>query len=282
MKGGFFKTNWVYLLWVALYFFLSWGMLGGTWTAFVIVLLAYAVSITFALSPAGERLLRFMEGARPILTRDERNYLMPIFEEVYQDVKELYPKLSNKIQLYMTDAMYVNAFAMGKNTVAVTKGAVNTFSSDELKGVIAHEFGHIANGDTKAMLLNVIGNGLFTAIICVIRLVTLIIHMISSATEDTPMFSVLASIFRFSMDISLLFFTWLGQIVLSINSRKNEYRADEFAYNAGLGEELIEALYILQKTSVPANVPFPERMKASHPHLASRIARLERLEDLRY
>ena len=46
--------------------------------------------------------------------------------------------------------MYVNAFAIGRNTIAVTMGAIETFSSDELKGIIAHEFGHLSNGDTNS------------------------------------------------------------------------------------------------------------------------------------
>jgi len=47
----------------------------------------------------------------------------------------------------------INAFAAGftqsDSAVAVTKGALEQFDRNELQGVIAHEFSHILNGDTR-------------------------------------------------------------------------------------------------------------------------------------
>ena len=47
----------------------------------------------------------------------------------------------------------VNAFAAGWSTkdaaVAVTRGSLETFSRDELQGVIAHEFSHVFHGDMR-------------------------------------------------------------------------------------------------------------------------------------
>lgn len=50
----------------------------------------------------------------------------------------------------------INAFAAGANIdeaiVAVTRGALEQLSRDELQGVIAHEFSHILNGDMRLNL----------------------------------------------------------------------------------------------------------------------------------
>ena len=47
----------------------------------------------------------------------------------------------------------INAFAAGFNTsdaaVAVTRGTLEALDRDELQGVVAHEFSHIFNGDTR-------------------------------------------------------------------------------------------------------------------------------------
>ena len=159
---NFIKNNWTYILWTATYMLICFGILGGTAQAFFMTAIAYAISISLALSPAGEWILRVVENVRKPVTQQETEYLEEIFEEVYENAKIEDLRLRDDIQIFVTDAMYVNAFAVGKKTIAVTRGAIETFSSEELRGVLAHEFGHIAHGDTIALLLNVVGNGLFS------------------------------------------------------------------------------------------------------------------------
>ena len=69
----------------------------------------------------------------------------------------------------------INAFAAGHTlndaAVAVTRGALEAFSRDELQGVMAHEFSHILNGDMRLnvrlmgllfgiLLLTIVGRGI--------------------------------------------------------------------------------------------------------------------------
>lgn len=59
--------------------------------------------------------------------------------------------------VYVLDAeKAINAFAAGASpneaVVAVTRGALDQLSRDELQGVIAHEFSHILNGDMRLNL----------------------------------------------------------------------------------------------------------------------------------
>ena len=62
----------------------------------------------------------------------------------------------------------INAFAAGYSpneaVVAVTRGALDELSRDELQGVIGHEFSHILNGD---MRLNVRLLGVLFGIVCI-------------------------------------------------------------------------------------------------------------------
>lgn len=52
---------------------------------------------------------------------------------------------------YIIDAEAINAFAAGlkqdKASITVTRGALELLSRDEMQAVVAHEFGHISNGD---------------------------------------------------------------------------------------------------------------------------------------
>lgn len=275
---NFIKNNWTYILWTATYMLICFGILGGTAQAFFMTAIAYAISISLALSPVGEWILRVLENVRKPVTQQETEYLEEIFEEVYENAKIEDLRLRDDIQIFVTDAMYVNAFAVGKKTIAVTRGAIETFSSEELRGVLAHEFGHIAHGDTIALLLNVVGNGLFSIMIVGVRIVIWFLQLLISPFEENFVFFIVFQYLRFMMEIFIMAFMLLGQIILSLNGRRNEYNADKFASDIGYNEELTSALYILQKISLPARIPLLERIRASHPNTANRIARLENMQ----
>lgn len=270
--------NYIYFVWVIIYFLLAWSILGADWDSFVLVFILYGISISIALSPLGETMLRFIEKVRPLSTKEEKEYLLPIFEEVYENAKEKDQKLNNNIRLYIIDNMYVNAFAIGRKTIAVTKGAVQTFSQDELKGVIAHEFGHLSNGDTKALLLTTIGNGIFSILIFILRIIMLITEFIFSLTK-IPFLDIFSLLARFIFEFGVVVFSYVSEILLSVNSRQNELWADKFAFEIGYGEELVSSLYILQKISLPNNLKLLDRLRASHPNTAKRIEQLENLLD---
>lgn len=279
----FITSNFSYLLWFLLYFFIAWIILGATLTSFFIVLAIYVLSITVALSPIGEAILRLTENCRGLATEQEKTYLIPIFEEVYDSARAANPNLNSDIQMYIMDAMYVNAFAIGRKTIAVTKGAIETFTAEELKGVLGHEFGHMTYGHTKALLLSTIGNFFFSIITWLLRVLLAVFEGIASALASENivalLFQLIAFVVRIAFNVCVFIFVNLGEIILAMNSRANEVQADEFAFKIGYGREQISALYLLQKISINAKVKLSDRLKASHPYLSDRIAHLEELEN---
>jgi len=278
----FLSSNVLYIVWFVIYFTLAWALLGGSLNAFIIVAVVYAVSISIALSPLGEILLRLLQNCREPQTEEERAYLLPMFEEVYEVAQELTPGLNQGIKIYIMDEMTVNAFAIGRQTVAVTQGAIETFTEDELRGILAHELGHMNYGHTKALLLSVIGNLFFSVIIWLFKLVLSLIQFVADIFADGYsgfIFRVIIFIVRMTVDLITFIFINLSQIILAINSRTNEIQADKFAYDIGYGRELIDSMYILQKISMNAKMSLAEQAMASHPHTAYRIGKLEELEN---
>ena len=278
----FLKSNVFYLLWFLFYFGIAWLIFGANRQSLMIVSIIYGVSMTIALSPLGEVLLRFTHGCRPPSTEEERKYLLPLFEEVCEDAREINKSLNMGLKIYVMDEMYVNAFTIGRKTIAVTRGALNTFNKEELKGIIAHELGHMTHGHTKALLLTYIGNVLFTAIVQALRLG---VKIVDALIDITLSISIMALVFKFLslilnafFEISVFLFVWIGDLILSLNRRSNEYMADKFAYQIGLGKQLISAMYVLQKISMGGKVKLSEKLKATHPHMTKRIGRLEQLE----
>jgi len=190
----FFASNFSYLLWFSIYFSIAWFILGANINGFLIASMIYATSISVALSPVGEILLRLIENCRHPSTEQEKAYLLPIFEEVYVQAKVADSHLSKDVQIFIIDSIYPNAFAIGRKTVAVTRGAMEGFTEEELKGVIAHELGHLTYGHTKARLLLIIGNIFFYIIVWVLRMLLYIVETITSALAYV---NVVGLVFRF-------------------------------------------------------------------------------------
>lgn len=77
--------------------------------------------------------------------RNEYSELYSLIDEVRHSAKLPMPKV------YIVNSPQANAFATGRNpkhaAVAVTTGILNLLNKNELKGVLAHEIGHVKNKD---------------------------------------------------------------------------------------------------------------------------------------
>jgi len=276
----FIASNIMYIAWFAIYLLIARIILGD----FIQVALIYGATISFALSTPGEMLLRILENCREPATEEETSYLTPIFEEVLESAKEIDPNLDEEIELLIKDVMYVDSFAVGKKTIVITKGVIETFTADELKGIISREFGNLSSGHTKAKLLTRIGNFFFTVSVWFFKLLLNILLFINNIVAirgiKGMILTALIYIARFLFDMNIFIFITVSEIMLAINSQANESEADIFAHKMGYGRELISALYLLQKISITGEASLLERAKATHPHIAFRIRDLESLENM--
>jgi len=273
-----YNNKW-YILWFLFYYYFSLKIISAFVldNAWLITLLLYGVSIGVAYIAGGE-IIGALEGARPVETKQEKEYLIPIFLEVYQDVKRVYPAMPSTLKLCIIDNLTVNGIALGKNTIAVTQGAIETLSPEELKGIIAHEMSHIYYGDTIVSMLNMIGNGIFSIIVIIMKLVFKVMEFVAKRYDSSIIQAVFVLI-RLILELWVFCLLWVGKILLSFNSRGSELRADKFAYETGYGEKLINALYLIQKLSLGQKMKLVDKMLASHPRVSKRIAKLEMLVD---
>ncbi len=80
----------------------------------------------------------------------------------------------------------INAFAAGTTpqnaVIGVTRGSIETLSRDELQGVIAHEFSHILNGDTR---INIRLIGLLNGILLIATIGYLLLRFSSFSSNDS-------------------------------------------------------------------------------------------------
>ena len=276
----FWKNNPIYLCCSLFYYVISSLFLGGTAKSFLIVLIVYAVSLLIGFSPLGEKLLRLLNRVRPLETKRETEYLQPLFEEVYAHAKEKHKRLKT-IEIGIIDNMTVNAMALGRKTIAVTKGAMQTFTEEELKAVMAHEVAHLIHGDTMATMYAIIGNGILSVFVLVARLFLLLLDWVQNALNGKRSFlAVFMFLLRLYFEFSIWILNFGLQVTLSVNSRKNELQADLFSYAIGYDTDMIEALYLLEKISLGDNSGLIQKMTASHPRITLRIKHLEELDEV--
>jgi heat shock protein HtpX len=130
-----------------------------------------AVSVVWSLISlaVGDRMVLAMAGAKQI-EKEDAPQLYNVVEEMAIASGVPMPK----VMVLETDAL--NAFATGNRvgggTIAVTRGLLNTLSRDELQGVVAHEMAHLANLDTRYMVVVGVTVGLI-ALVCDMSLRTL-------------------------------------------------------------------------------------------------------------
>jgi heat shock protein HtpX len=180
-----------------------------------------------------------------------------------------------------------NAFATGWNKdkalVAVSTGMLERFDREEIKAVMGHEIGHVANGDMVTLTL--IQGVLNAFVMFFARIIAYAVDKLVFRTER-------------GVGIGYYIVTFIAQMVLGILasmivmwfSRRREFHADYAGAQLGGTHAMIAALQRLQRESgVPDQMP--ESMSAfgissgartglkallmSHPPLTDRIKALE-------
>lgn len=189
------------------------------------------------------------------------------------------------------EAQQSNAFATGWNKnnalVAVSSGLLRRFSRNEARAVMAHEIGHVANGDmiTLALIQGVVNT-------CVMFLARLIGHVVDRVIlKNERGHGMGYFITVFVTEITLAVF---ASMIVAWFSRRREYRADYAGATLADKASMISALARLQ-AETQANIPnaMPDTLTAfgissgrgqkmmaklaSHPPLESRIRALQQV-----
>jgi len=162
---------------------------------------------------------------------------------VYNTVKELAEREGIKmpeVWVYWDDTP--NAFATGPTRnnamVAVSSGLAMNMSDDELRAVLAHEVGHIANGD---MMASTLLQGLMNTF--VYFLAGMIARMIAGGRDGENSNPIVYFIVNMVLQIA---FSILASIVVCWHSRRREFSADAYAAKAVGAQAMISALARLQ------------------------------------
>lgn len=265
---GIAFVNWVIL---ALFF----SMFGASdalagWSA----LLVEAALVGLALTPAGEWYFRRVNRLRRPLPDEET--VCPAFDRVCSrcGVKEA-------PDLFIVHDSFPNAFAMGRRTVAVTRGLLQQAAPEELEAVLSHELGHLKNGDTKIMLaayvMNAAGSVTTWVMTAVMAVLSIFGFLTGGVTGDRHFIGL--GWFIVAVSWMLRGVTWVLQKVLQLSflavGRAQEYEADAFAARCGYRDGLVSFLSRIVGPNGPRSLA--AALYATHPSPEARIERMMRL-----
>lgn len=253
------------------------------WQALLVGIVLYAISMTVALSPIGEWILRLQTGCTKIKRVEQINRIEPLFREVYDKAKKLDPTIPDDVGLFILDDDSPNAFATGRKTVCITEGLLH-MPENQIKATLAHEFGHLAHKDTDLILIVSVGNLIVTAILTAIRLFIsffqLLFGIISMfiGGREGALGSIAAALTGMLINIFVIGFMWIwtkiGILLVMKSSRGNEFEADEFSFNLGYGNDLCVVLDSICGSSAKGLFA---NLVSSHPDKHDRIAKLQEL-----
>lgn len=214
---------------------------------------------------------------------------------IYGSVQEIAQRLHITMpEVWVYNSPDPNAFATGptKNNamVAVSTGLLQNLKEEEVKGVLAHEMGHVFNGD---MFTTTVLAGLMNTFVYYIS--NFVSQMIAQPSQDreegsagNPILAIVVYIF---LQIVLSF---LAMIVIGWHSRRREFAADAFSARVYGKQSMIGALQSIDRWVNRAQFEYAGQdalatMKiagkssgfmhlfATHPPIEERIAALERL-----
>jgi heat shock protein HtpX len=192
-------------------------------------------------------------------------------------------------RLYLIPSDQPNAFATGRNpehaAVAVTEGLLRQLPTDEVQGVLAHEFAHISNRDILVSSIAAMVAGAISAVATILQF-----SMLFGGDEDDSPLGLLGT-------LAAIIIAPIAAMLLQLGiSRQREYLADATgAQLLGHAAPLADALATLERgaQALPMDVnpataslyavnPLPRQGLATlfmtHPPLAERIRRLRAMD----
>ena len=225
--------------------------------------------VALAFTPAGEAYFRRVNRLRRPLPQEER-VLRPAFEQVCARCG-----LAEMPELFVQHNPYPNAPAVGTKTVAVTQGLLQQATPEEVEAVLAHEVGHLVNGDTRVRLVAFVTNAAGSVALWILTGLMVIASLFGFAfgSFDQRMVGLGWMILLFAWTIKAS--AWVMTKVLELSylavNRREEFAADAYAAKKGYRDALVSFLSRMPDVKPQTLVA---ALHATHPAPEARIDRL--------
>ena len=245
----------------------------------------YIAALIIALSPIGEAMLRKRCRCKVIDDREIATRMAPILKETIEKARQEDPAISPDIRLYMNEDESENVFATGRRTICMTRG-LSKMPDDMIRGLLAHEIGHISRRDTDRILAAVTANSIAAFLMFVLWTLMLVFKTPAvfmqniGISQGGPvywgMIGISIAVYFVVFLILSRIWTLPGVLMFVRANREKEYETDRFVAKLRLDGGLKRAL----EYQLLGEGPRPRRLFArfakAHLPIRDRIRRLER------
>jgi len=248
-------------------------------------IILYAVILGFG--GAFLSLLLSKQMARAMLTCERIEQPRTQAEHViYGAVQEIAQRLHISMpEVWIYEGEDPNAFATGptrnNSMVAVSTGLLNNLNEQEVRAVLAHEMGHVYNGD---MFTTTVLAGLMNTFV---YMISMLVRRMFAERDQEGLGVAISLVLQIVLGI-------LAMIPISWFSRHREYAADAFAAKVYGKDSMISALRGIERWINRAQVEYATadplatmkisgksngvmHLFATHPPIEERVAALQRL-----
>lgn len=150
------KTWFLIFIFTAVIMLLGWliSAVGGYGYGSLVAAGAISLAMTSVSYFQGDKIALWSAGATKPITKTDNPYYYRMAENLAITAGLPMPKL------YIIPDQAINAFATGRDpqhaSIAVTQGALEKLTNEELEGVLAHEYAHVKNYDIRLMTIVIV------------------------------------------------------------------------------------------------------------------------------
>lgn len=236
--------------------------------------------------------------------QESKLFILEQLSEVIKSINKTYTAKLNisDFNVKLIDFKDPNMWVYPNKTIVITTGFINKYGADKnvVRGVLAHEVGHVINKDLLVNALSLssnlvnmvlilgyskVKNGVLTKVKDIFSVILGVTNAIKILMPIGFLFaglylSIVMTLLYIFIPLIFLMFAYVffvTLIILPIDmsfSRSAEYKADRVAARSGFSKGLLDFLYNDLKTR-PQSYGFSAWIKSTHPVSFKRIDRIE-------
>lgn len=217
--------------------------------------------------------------------------LFNCYQRVKGKVEEKGYRVPSNIKVCLIPGEEMNAYCFGARSIGVTEGALN-LDNKTVEAIIAHELGHLFNGDSilnMILVANCMGiiaiiafyQFVLIAVVYVIMIICCLIGLFRFSFASYFITSKISGLIKIVMEAAKMIVLQASRLVISALCRKSEFIADHFAARMGYTFYLRRFLERFAPDRGTTEQSFFTVLYDTHPSTALRIQQLNTIDEQR-